>query len=212
MSLCITAAGAAAGAVEEPLTSSPPCPRTACAHLPSPPHACAPSAPRYDTRKDVTFAKDAPVIGLVLQRSHLVGWLWAGRAGGGAAWGHDALACRCRQPAQLLHSSSPAQQPSAAAQLLHKLPHQHACLTLPHPWMSALQCAPQVTGDHGHYDGVVAELEARGAKVVPVFAGAPSSSALLGFPACACLRVWLLRPPASTAAGQQPDQRHCAEG
>ena len=30
----------------------------------------------------------------------------------------------------------------------------------------------QVTGDHGHYDGVVAELEARGAKVVPVFAGA----------------------------------------
>ncbi|KAI7837358.1 hypothetical protein COHA_008797 [Chlorella ohadii] len=59
----------------------------------------------YDTRKDVTFAKDAPVIGLVLQRSHLV------------------------------------------------------------------------TGDHGHYDGVVAELEARGAKVVPVFAGGLDFSA-----------------------------------
>ena len=49
--------------------------------------------PRYDTRKDLTFAKDAPVIGLVLQRSHLV------------------------------------------------------------------------TGDDGHYAGVVSEMEARGAKV-----------------------------------------------
>ncbi len=27
---------------------------------------------RYDTRSDMRFAKDAPVIGLVLQRSHLV--------------------------------------------------------------------------------------------------------------------------------------------
>jgi magnesium chelatase subunit H len=53
----------------------------------------------YDTRRDATFAKDMPIIGLVMQRSHLV------------------------------------------------------------------------TGDHGHYDGVVMELEARGAKVVPVFAG-----------------------------------------
>jgi magnesium chelatase subunit H len=53
----------------------------------------------YDTRKDLAFAKDAPVIGLVLQRSHLV------------------------------------------------------------------------TGDDGHYAGVVSEMEARGAKVVPVFAG-----------------------------------------
>lgn len=53
----------------------------------------------YDTRSDLKFAKDAPVIGLVLQRSHLV------------------------------------------------------------------------TGDEGHYSGVVSELEARGAKVVPVFAG-----------------------------------------
>lgn len=53
----------------------------------------------YDTRKDMKFAADAPIIGLVLQRSHLV------------------------------------------------------------------------TGDEGHYAGVVSELEARGAKVVPVFAG-----------------------------------------
>ena len=53
----------------------------------------------YDTRKDITFAKDAPVVGLVLQRSHLV------------------------------------------------------------------------TGDEGHYAGMVMELEARGAKVVPIFAG-----------------------------------------
>ncbi|KIZ00427.1 magnesium chelatase subunit H [Monoraphidium neglectum] len=53
----------------------------------------------YDTRRDVEFAKDAPIIGLVMQRSHLV------------------------------------------------------------------------TGDEGHYAGVVMELEARGAKVVPVFAG-----------------------------------------
>jgi magnesium chelatase subunit H len=53
----------------------------------------------YDTRKDMKFAKDAPVIGVVLQRSHLV------------------------------------------------------------------------TGDDGHYAGMVMELEARGAKVVPVFAG-----------------------------------------
>ena len=53
----------------------------------------------YDTRKDLKFKKDAPVIGVVLQRSHLV------------------------------------------------------------------------TGDSGHYDGMVMELEARGAKVVPVFAG-----------------------------------------
>jgi len=53
----------------------------------------------YDTRKDMKFAPDAPVIGLVLQRSHLV------------------------------------------------------------------------TGDEGHYAGVVSELEARGAKVVSVFAG-----------------------------------------
>ena len=27
---------------------------------------------RYDTRSDVKFEKDAPIIGLVLQRSHLV--------------------------------------------------------------------------------------------------------------------------------------------
>ncbi len=47
----------------------------------------------YDTRKDMVFAKDAPIIGLVLQRSHLV------------------------------------------------------------------------TGDEGHYSGVVSEMEARGAKV-----------------------------------------------
>jgi magnesium chelatase subunit H len=53
----------------------------------------------YDTRKDMTFAKDAPVVGLVLQRSHLV------------------------------------------------------------------------TGDEGHYAGMVMELEAKGAKVVPIFAG-----------------------------------------
>ena len=53
----------------------------------------------YETRRDVSFPKDAPVVGLVLQRSHLV------------------------------------------------------------------------TGDEGHYSAVVAELEARGAKVVPVFAG-----------------------------------------
>ncbi|EIE24949.1 magnesium chelatase subunit H [Coccomyxa subellipsoidea C-169] len=53
----------------------------------------------YDTRKDMTFAPDAPVIGLVLQRSHLV------------------------------------------------------------------------TGDEGHYSGVVSEMESLGAKVVPVFAG-----------------------------------------
>ena len=53
----------------------------------------------YDTRSDLQFAPDAPVVGLVLQRSHLV------------------------------------------------------------------------TGDEGHYSGVVSELEARGAKVVPVFAG-----------------------------------------
>lgn len=67
------------------------------AHLPIPPLPHPP--PRYDTRKDRKFEKDAPVIGLVLQRSHLV------------------------------------------------------------------------TGDEGHYAGVVSELEARGAKVVPVFAG-----------------------------------------
>lgn len=47
----------------------------------------------YDTRKDMVFAKNAPIIGLVLQRSHLV------------------------------------------------------------------------TGDEGHYSGVVSEMEARGAKV-----------------------------------------------
>lgn len=47
----------------------------------------------YDTRRDVKFAKNAPTIGLVLQRSHLV------------------------------------------------------------------------TGDEGHYAGVVSEIEARGAKV-----------------------------------------------
>ena len=49
----------------------------------------------YDTRRDTKFAADAPVIGLVLQRSHLV------------------------------------------------------------------------TGDEGHYSGVVSELEAQGAKVLP---------------------------------------------
>eukprot|EP00894_Picocystis_sp_ML_P001751 jgi/Pico_ML_1/52268/g2997.t1 len=53
----------------------------------------------YDTRKDLKFAKDAPVIGLVLQRTHLV------------------------------------------------------------------------TGDEGHYSAQVMELEARGAKVIPIFAG-----------------------------------------
>ena len=53
----------------------------------------------YDTRADLQFPADSPVVGLVLQRSHLV------------------------------------------------------------------------TGDEGHYSGVVSELEARGARVVPVFAG-----------------------------------------
>lgn len=53
----------------------------------------------YDTRPDMKFEKTAPVIGLVLQRSHLV------------------------------------------------------------------------TGDEGHYSGVVASLESKGAKVIPVFAG-----------------------------------------
>ena len=51
----------------------------------------------YDTRRDVKFAADAPVIGLVLQRSHLV------------------------------------------------------------------------TGDEGHYSGVVSELEAQGAKAIRLF-------------------------------------------
>ncbi len=51
----------------------------------------------YDTRRDTKFAADAPVIGLVMQRSHLV------------------------------------------------------------------------TGDEGHYSGVVSELEAQGAKVLHVF-------------------------------------------
>lgn len=64
-----------------------------------------PAIYRYDTRKDLKFAKDAPVIGLVLQRSHLV------------------------------------------------------------------------TGDEGHYSGVVMELEAKGAKVIPVFAGGLDFSA-----------------------------------
>ena len=53
----------------------------------------------YDTRKDAVFPRNAPVVGLVLQRSHLV------------------------------------------------------------------------TGDEGHYSSVVMELESRGAKVVPIFAG-----------------------------------------
>ena len=53
----------------------------------------------YDTRKDASFPRNAPVVGLVLQRSHLV------------------------------------------------------------------------TGDEGHYSSVVMELESRGAKVVPIFAG-----------------------------------------
>ncbi|KAK9822197.1 hypothetical protein WJX81_002621 [Elliptochloris bilobata] len=53
----------------------------------------------YDTRADLQLPADAPIVGLVLQRSHLV------------------------------------------------------------------------TGDEGHYSGVVSEMEARGAKVVPVFAG-----------------------------------------
>jgi len=53
----------------------------------------------YDTRKDMVFEKDCPVVGLVLQRTHLV------------------------------------------------------------------------TGDEGHYSAVVMALEAKGAKVVPIFAG-----------------------------------------
>lgn len=64
------------------------------------PHHCpSPLLIRYETRSDMTIGKDSPVIGLVLQRSHLV------------------------------------------------------------------------TGDAGHYEGVVADLEARGARVIPVFAG-----------------------------------------
>lgn len=70
-------------------------------------HPCAPAMYEdlreymnwYDTRKDITFDADAPIVGLVLQRSHLV------------------------------------------------------------------------TGDEGHYAGVISELEAKGAKVVSVFAG-----------------------------------------
>lgn len=72
----------------------------ACYPAPLPPPPLTFSAThRYDTRRDLRLPADAPVIGLVMQRSHLV------------------------------------------------------------------------TGDEGHYSGVVAELEARGARVVPVFAG-----------------------------------------
>jgi len=53
----------------------------------------------YDTRKDIKLGRDSPVVGLVLQRSHLV------------------------------------------------------------------------TGDEGHYTAVVAEMESRGARVIPIFAG-----------------------------------------
>lgn len=71
----------------------------------------------YDTRMDTKFAADAPVIGLVLQRSHLV------------------------------------------------------------------------TGDEGHYSGVVSELEAQGAKVLPLL-----------FPLPALLLPQLQKPKLSTAA------------
>jgi hypothetical protein len=95
------------------------------------PRALLPPSARYDTRKDIKFAPDAPVIGLVLQRSHLV------------------------------------------------------------------------TGDHGHYDGVVAELEARGAKVVPVFAGA--STSLPTPPRCCSLTLLgALHSPASVAPACLP--------
>ncbi len=40
-----------------------------------------------------------------------------------------------------------------------------------------LQRSHLVTGDEGHYAGVVSEMEARGARVVPVFAGALDFSA-----------------------------------
>jgi magnesium chelatase subunit H len=40
-----------------------------------------------------------------------------------------------------------------------------------------MQRSHLVTGDEGHYAGVVMELEARGAKVVPVFAGGLDFSA-----------------------------------
>jgi cobalamin biosynthesis Mg chelatase CobN len=79
-------------------------PKRYAASRPHLPASCLLCCHRYETRKDITFEKDAPIIGLVLQRSHLV------------------------------------------------------------------------TGDEGHYSGVVAELEARGAKVVPVFAGALKSA------------------------------------
>lgn len=101
---------------------------------PTPPHSC-----RYDTRKDVKFEKDAPVIGLVLQRSHLV------------------------------------------------------------------------TGDHGHYDGVVAELEARGAKASsgmrPAWKGTCRG---LGGSACSpqppALRVQL---PSLARSAPAADRRWC---
>lgn len=72
----------------------------------------------YDTRKDVTFAKDAPIIGLVLQRSHLV------------------------------------------------------------------------TGDEGHYSGVVSEMEARGAKVGSDSnrSSCQAKRALVGIGKAACLK------------------------
>ena len=74
----------------------------------------------YDTRRDVKFAADAPVVGLVLQRSHLV------------------------------------------------------------------------TGDEGHYSGVVSELEAQGAKVLPLL---PLLSPLCCLPTRNCRQKFRLDLP-----------------
>ena len=94
---------------------------------PTPRAPCPPWPRRYDTRRDLQLPADAPVIGLVLQRSHLV------------------------------------------------------------------------TGDEGHYSGVVSELEARGARVVPIFAGAQAADRVVGWARAAAAAGWsaggALHPP-----------------
>lgn len=96
--------------------------------------------PRYDTRKDIKFERDAPIIGLVLQRSHLV----TGDAGhyDGVVSGAEGRGSR----------------------------GGGGGLKLPPPGPSARLCRPPARRPSRPVLSP-AELEARGAKVVPVFAG-----------------------------------------
>jgi cobalamin biosynthesis Mg chelatase CobN len=118
----------------------------------------------YDTRKDTKFAADAPVIGLVMQRSHLVtgdhGHYDGARAPAALLCSWLCVLCLVHSYDLLMLQSYVCASCAVCSTSQHSSPMEHS-----------LRCALSASVDKRPLAGVVMDFEARGAKVVPVFAG-----------------------------------------